>query len=90
MASFAVSLGPVTWVFLSEIFPNAVRGAAIALVAFVNGLVSFLVQLLFPIELAQLGAAATFAIYGVIAALFFIAIAALLPETRGRQLEASG
>lgn len=90
VASFAVSLGPVTWVFLSEIFPNAVRGAAIALVAFVNGLVSFLVQLLFPIELAQLGAAATFAIYGVIAALFFIAIAVLLPETRGRQLEASG
>lgn len=89
VASFAVSLGPVTWVFLSEIFPNAVRGAAIGLVAFVNGLVSFLVQLLFPIELAQLGVAVTFAIYGVVAAFFFIAIAALLPETRGRQLEAS-
>lgn len=90
VASFAVSLGPVTWVFLSEIFPNAVRGTAIGLVAFFNGLVSFLVQLLFPIELAQLGAAVTFAIYGVIAAFFFIVIAALLPETRGRQLEASG
>jgi len=89
VASFAVSLGPVTWVFLSEIFPNAVRGAAIGLVAFVNGLVSFLVQLLFPTELAQLGVAVTFAIYGVVAAFFFIAIAALLPETRGRQLEAS-
>jgi sugar porter (SP) family MFS transporter len=89
VASFAVSLGPVTWVFLSEIFPNAVRGAAIGLVAFVNGLVSFMVQLLFPIELAQLGVAVTFAIYAVGAALFFIAIAALLPETRGRQLEAS-
>lgn len=89
VASFAVSLGPVTWVFLSEIFPGAVRGAAIGLVAFVNGLVSFLVQLFFPIELAQLGAAVTFAIYGATAALFFIAIAALLPETRGRQLEAS-
>jgi energy-converting hydrogenase Eha subunit E len=59
-------------------------------VAFFNGLVSFLVQLLFPIELAQLGVAMTFAIYGGIAALFFIAIAALLPETRGRHLEASG
>jgi MFS transporter, SP family, arabinose:H+ symporter len=89
VASFAVSLGPVTWVFLSEIFPGEVRGAAIGLVAFINGLVSFLVQLLFPVELAQLGVAATFAIYGVIAALFFIAIAALVPETRGRQLEAS-
>ena len=90
VASFAVSLGPVTWVFLSEIFPNAVRGAAIAIVAFANGLVSFLVQLLFPAELAHFGAAATFAIYGAIAAVFFIAVAALLPETRGRQLEASG
>jgi len=90
VASFAVSLGPVTWVFLSEIFPNAVRGAAIGLVAFVNGLVSFLVQLLFPIELSQLGVAVTFAIYGAVAAFFFIVIAALLPETRGRQLEASG
>lgn len=90
VASFAVSLGPVTWVFLSEIFPSAVRGAAIGLVAFVNGLVSFLVQLFFPIEVAQFGAAATFAIYGATAAFFFIAISALLPETRGRQLEASG
>lgn len=90
VASFAVSLGPVTWVFLSEIFPNAVRGTAIAIVAFVNGLVSFLVQLLFPAELAQFGAAVTFAIYGAVAALFFIAVAALLPETRGRPLEASG
>lgn len=90
VASFAASLGPITWIFLSEIFPNAVRGAALGIVAFFNGLVSFLVQLLFPIELAQLGVATTFAIYGVIAAVFFIAIAALLPETRGRQLEASG
>ncbi|TGY87294.1 MFS transporter [Marinicauda algicola] len=90
VASFAISLGPVTWIFLSEIFPNAVRGTAIALVAFVNGLVSFLVQLLFPAELAQFGAAATFAIYGIIAVFFFIAVAAFLPETRGRPLEASG
>lgn len=88
VASFAASLGPVTWVFLSEIFPNTVRGVAIALVAFVNGLVSFLVQLLFPAELAYLGAATTFAIYGITAAFFFMLVAWLLPETRGRQLEA--
>jgi sugar porter (SP) family MFS transporter len=86
VASFAVSLGPVTWVFLSEIFPGEVRGAAIGLVAFINGLVSFLIQLLFPIELAQLGAATTFALYGAVAAFLFVVIALILPETRGRQL----
>ena len=90
VTSFAVSLGPVTWVFLSEIFPNAVRGAAIAVVAFVNGLVSFLVQLVFPFELAEFGAALTFALYGAVALVFLVAVAAVLPETRGTQLEASG
>ena len=90
VASFAASLGPVTWVFLSEIFPNAVRGAAAAIVAFANGLVSFLVQLVFPAELAQLGAALTFGLYAVIAASFFAVIALILPETRGRPLEATG
>lgn len=90
VASFAASLGPVTWVFLSEIFPNAVRGAAAAIVAFANGLVSFLVQLVFPAELAQLGAAFTFGLYAAIAVVFFVLIAAILPETRGRPLEATG
>lgn len=90
VASFAASLGPVTWVVLSEIFPNAIRGAAAAIVAFVNGLVSFLVQLVFPAELAHIGAAATFGIYSAVAAFFFLVIAAVLPETRGRPLEAVG
>lgn len=89
VASFAVSLGPVTWVFLSEIFPNSVRGTAIALVAFVNSLVSFTVQLVFPAELAALGAMLTFLIYGLAAAFFFVLVALFLPETRGRTLEAT-
>lgn len=87
VASFAASLGPVTWILLSEIFPPLVRGTAIGVVAFFNGLVSFLVQLLFPLELAVLGAATTFAIYGSLAAVLFFVILALLPETRGRRLE---
>jgi MFS transporter, SP family, arabinose:H+ symporter len=87
VASFAASLGPVTWVFLSEIFPNAVRGTAIALVAFVNGLVSFSVQLVFPAELATFGASVTFLFYGAAALFFFILVAVLVPETRGRNLE---
>ena len=87
VASFAVSLGPVTWVFLSEIFPNAVRGAAIAVVAFVNGLVSFLVQLVFPWELATLGSATTFLIYGLFAAAGLVFVIMVVPETKGRSLE---
>lgn len=87
IASFAVSLGPVMWVILSEIFPNIVRGVAIAVVGFVNSLVSFLVQLMFPWELSNFGNAMTYAIFGVFAVLGFILLAKLLPETKGKSLE---
>lgn len=90
VASFAASLGPVAWVVVSEIFPNAVRGAAAAIAAFANGLFSSLAQLVFPAEVARLGAATTFALYADVAAVFFVVIAALLPRTRGRPLEAAG
>ena len=69
VASFAISLGPVMWVLFSEIFPTQLRGVAISFVSLVNGLVSFSVQLVFPVELATLGAAITFGLYGVFAAI---------------------
>jgi len=55
VASFAISLGPVMWVLLSEIFPNEERAAAISVVGFWNSLVSASVTLLFPKELATWG-----------------------------------
>ena len=55
--------------------------------AFVNGLVSFSVQLVFPAELATFGASVTFLFYGAAALFFFILVAVLVPETRGRNLE---
>ena len=87
VASFAMSLGPVMWAMLAEIFPNQTRALAISLVGMVNSLTSFLVQVVFPWELANLGAAATFAIYGVFALVSLILVAKFFPETKGRTLE---
>ncbi len=87
VASFAISLGPVMWVLFSEIFPNQLRGVAISFVGLINSGVSFGVQLVFPIELATLGAALTFASYGVFAVIGLVLIVWLLPETKGKSLE---
>lgn len=87
VACFAVSLGPVMWVLFSELFPNRIRGMAISFVGLVNSAVSFLVQLVFPWELANLGSSATFAIYGVFALIGLFLIIQLLPETKGKSLE---
>jgi SP family arabinose:H+ symporter-like MFS transporter len=87
VASFAVSLGPIMWVLLSEIFPNRVRGVAISFVGLVNSGVSFGVQLVFPWELENLGNSRPWLIYGVFAVLGLLFIARLVPETRGKSLE---
>ncbi len=87
VASFAISLGPVMWVLFSEIFPNYIRGLAISFVGFINSGVSFLVQLVFPWELATMGSSLTFLIYGLFAALGLIIIAIVLPETKNKSLE---
>lgn len=87
VASFAVSLGPVTWVLLSEIFPNAYRGLAIALVAFVNSAVSFCVQLVFPAQLQFMGAGPTFLAYAAMSVVFLVLVTRYVPETKGEVLE---
>lgn len=87
VASFAVSVGPVMWVLFSELFPNRVRGLAISFVGLVNSAVSFTVQLVFPWELANLGSALTFFIYGGFAVLGLVFVILRVPETKGRTLE---
>lgn len=88
VASFAFSIGPVMWVMLAEIFSNAARGVGMAVAGSVNALVSFFVQLLFPIQLAQIGSAGVFALYALASAISALLIFRLVPETRGRSLEA--
>jgi len=87
VASFAISLGPVMWVLLSEIFPNEYRGAAISVVGFWNSLVSASVTFIFPWELSQLGPAGTFLVYGLFATAALIFVLLFIPETKGRTLE---
>lgn len=87
VACFAISIGPVMWVLFSELFPNRIRGLAISFVGLINSAVSFLVQLLFPWQLANLGTAWTFFIYAIFAVIGLIIIVRLLPETRGKSLE---
>lgn len=87
VASFAISIGPVMWVLFSEIFPNRVRGLAISFVGLINSAVSFLVQLVFPWELATLGSSTTFLIYGLFAAAGLVFVLIIVPETKGKSLE---
>jgi sugar porter (SP) family MFS transporter len=87
VASFAISLGPVYWCLLSEIFPNRARGPAMAMVGFFNAMSSFVVQFVFPWELSNLGNAAIFFIYSALGLVAFVLLAWLLPETKGKSLE---
>ena len=87
VAGFGVSLGPVMWVLFSELFPNRIRGIAISFVGLINSAVSFIVQLVFPWELENLGNSMTFLIYGLFAIAGLVLVLRVLPETKGRSLE---
>lgn len=87
IACYAMSLAPVVWVVLSEIFPNRVRGAAMAAATFSLWAACFLLTYTFPLLNQSLGAAGTFWIYGGICAAGFLFIRSKLPETKGKSLE---
>jgi MFS family permease len=87
VASFAISLGPVMWVLLSEIFPNQYRGVAMSVVGFWNSAISASVTFIFPWELSHFGTAGTFLGYGVMAALAVVFVGLFVPETKGKSLE---
>lgn len=87
VASFAISLGPVMWALLSEIFPNKLRGLAISIVGFWNSIVSFSVATIFPIELEKLGSGMTYFIYALFGFLTLLFVLRFIPETKGKSLE---
>jgi len=87
IAAYAMSLAPVTWVVLSEIFPNRIRGAAMAVATVSLWLASFLLTYTFPFLNQVLNASGTFWLYGVICVLGLIFIYYKLPETKGKSLE---
>lgn len=87
VASFAISLGPVMWVLLSEIFPNEQRAAAISVAGFWNALTSASVTMIFPSALSTLGSGGTFLAFGLFATAALLFVVLLVPETKGRTLE---
>jgi MFS transporter, SP family, arabinose:H+ symporter len=87
IACYSMSLAPVTWVVLSEIFPNNIRGAAMAISTFALWSACFMLTYTFPLLNRGLGAYGTFWLYGFICILGFVFIFRKLPETKGKTLE---
>lgn len=87
IACYAMSLAPVVWVVLSEIFPVRLRGMAMALSTFFLWVACFILTYTFPILNEAIGAAGTFWLYGGICFAGFLFIRMRLPETKGKTLE---
>ena len=87
IACYSVSLAPVTWVVISEIFPNRIRGAAMAIAISSLWIACFLLTYTFPMLNARLGSAGTFWLYGAICAAGFLFVFCKMPETKGKTLE---
>ncbi len=87
IACYAMSLAPVVWVVLSEIFPVRIRGMAMAISTFFLWVACFVLTYTFPILNEVVGASGTFWLYGIICLSGFLFIRAKLPETKGKTLE---
>jgi SP family sugar:H+ symporter-like MFS transporter len=84
---FNVSWGPVMWVMLGEMFPNQIRGSALAVSGFVQWFANFLISFSFPVMAAKLGLTISYAFYAVCAVISFFLVKSLVHETRGKELE---
>jgi SP family xylose:H+ symportor-like MFS transporter len=93
IAGFAVSWGPVTWVLLSEIFPNQIRGKAMAVAVAAQWIANFAVSWTFPILdnnstlVKEFHHGFAYWIYGIMSILAAVFVWKLVPETKGRSLE---
>ena len=87
IAFFASCIGPVFWTLVSEIFPNRIRGKALAFASFTQWIFNFLVVLLFPHFLASIGGAKTFLFLALMSLLQWLFTYLYVPETKGKSLE---
>ena len=84
---YAMTLGPVTWTLLAEIFPNQIRGVAMAVCTFALWVGCCTLTFSFPSMNAALGSSGTFWIYSSICLVAFIFLWRRCPETKGKTLE---
>lgn len=87
IASFAVSLGPICWLLISEIYPLKIRGVAMSIATFSNWAFNFIVALTFPILIEYIKEPSTFWIYTALSILGLFFCYYYVPETKGHTLE---
>ncbi|ELZ92585.1 sugar porter family MFS transporter [Haloferax volcanii] len=88
VAFFAVGLGPVFWLLISEIYPLKVRGTAMGVVTVFNWVANLAVSLAFPVMVAEITTAGTFWVFAALSAVALAFTYRFVPETKGRSLEA--
>jgi SP family sugar:H+ symporter-like MFS transporter len=84
---FNASWGPVMWVMLGEMFPNQIRGSALAVCGLAQWGANYAITQAFPIMLASLGLAISYSFYGACALVSFFLVKAFIKETAGKELE---
>ncbi len=84
---FNVSWGPIMWVMLGEMFPNQIRGSALAVCGFAQWFANFVITWTFPVMAAGLGLTITYGFYATFAAISFFLVLRFIQETNGKELE---
>lgn len=85
-ASFMMSWGPICWVLISEIFPNKIRGQAVAIAVAFQWFANYLISSTYP-AMMELSPAMTYGFYGTMSILSAIFVWKMVPETKGKSLE---
>jgi len=85
-ASFMMSWGPICWVLISEIFPNRIRGQAVAVAVAFQWFANYLISSTYP-AMMEFSATMTYAFYGIMAILSALFVWKMVPETKGKSLE---
>ena len=85
---FNLSWGPVMWIMLGEMFPNQLRGSALAVSGLAQWIANFAITMTFPILLSSIGLAGAYVVYAVFAALSVPFVIRMVHETKGMELEA--
>ncbi len=86
VGSFAISLGPIVWLLIAEIFPLRVRGQAASIATMANWAANLVVAVSYLSIISWIGRTGTFALYGVVTVLSLIYVVAKVPETKGMTL----
>ncbi|WP_339739915.1 D-xylose transporter XylE [uncultured Sunxiuqinia sp.] len=85
-ASFMMSWGPITWVLISEIFPNKIRGKAVAIAVAAQWAANYFISSTYP-AMMEFSSGMTYCFYGAMSVLSFFFVWKMVPETKGKTLE---